>query len=374
MILRHLSISGFRNIERAELDLSDGVTLFFGKNAQGKTNLLEAVHYLATGRSFRTRIDRECLAWGSDTDAVARVEGRIERSETNHDLAVSLTDRAKFAWCDGKSLPRLGDLLGRIVVVLFTPGDIEIAAGSPAARRRFLDMALSQISSAYLQALQGYSQALRERNAALRSPGSWFSSAAKDALDPWAALLVQHGVEVVLRRREALEELAVVLGELYGEIAPGDAALSLEYRCGAGVGPGDDREAALAGFESKLAEAAERERLRAQTLVGPHRDDFGLKIGGREVRDFGSQGQQRSVALALRLAELRWIADITGETPLLLVDDLGAELDRDRRGRLLALFRAGAQTLATTAGDPDEIGRMLGADRAIEVSGGKCQG
>jgi len=371
MILCHLTIERFRNLARGELELSPGVTLFWGRNAQGKTNLLEAVHYVATGRSFRTRLDRECLPWDAPAPAVARIEGRLERGGVSHQLAVSLTDRAKFAWVDGKALTRLGDLLGKLMVVLFTPDDIGIAAGSPALRRRFLDMALSQVSSAYLGHLQGYVEALRQRNAAFRTGDSSLGAApSEEALDPWAGPLVTHGVETSLARRKAVGELALLSCTFYKEIAPGDGLLNVEYRSGSAIVPDDDREQATEHFRRRLNDAAAIERARRQTLVGPHRDDLLLTVGGREVRDYGSQGQQRSVVLALRLAEGKWMAQQTGETPLLLVDDLGAELDQDRRGRLLPLFGAGVQTLATTVGDPRLLGSLIGANRAIEVQGG----
>jgi DNA replication and repair protein RecF len=393
MILRHLTIRNFRNLADIDLELAPGVTLFFGRNAQGKTNILEAVHYLATGRSFRTRVDREALPWAAEgkqvgnlskpgaeveqvgdlskPGAVARIEGRVERRDTSHTLAVALTERAKFAWVDGKALGRLGDLLGTLMVVLFTPEDIRIASGAPAIRRHYLDVALAQASPAYLAALQGYSEALRQRNAALRDPARWASVRGAGPLgDPWAGLLVEHGVAVTLARREALRAIAGPAADAYSRIAPDDARLVLTYRAGARIGPDDDREAAREKFRKRLAETAETERLRAQTITGPHRDDFELTIGDREVRDYASMGQQRSVALSLRLAELQWMARQAGEPPVLLVDDLGSELDRDRQCRLLTLFGAGVQTLATTAGDPDSLGRMMGADRAIEVDAG----
>jgi len=371
MILRHLTIRSFRNLAEVDLDLAPGVTLFHGANAQGKTNLLEAVHYLATGRSFRTRADRECLPWGAPAGGVARIEGRVEGRVARHEIAISLTERAKFAWLDGKPLARLGDLLGHLLVVLFTPDDIELASGGPALRRRFLDIALSQTSAAYLAALQGYSEALRQRNAALRSPDRWGALAAPEpALDPWAELLLEHGVTLALRRREAAAAIAEQAAALYASIAPDDGPLALRYRSGAGIAATAEAAEAREQFRRRLLETAETERLRGQTIIGPHRDDFGLTIQEREVRDYASQGQRRSVALALRLAELQWMALRTGERPVLLVDDLGSELDRDRRGRLLALFGAGAQTLATTAGDPERLGQMMGADRALEVRAG----
>jgi len=387
MILRGLTIERFRNLTHVELELSDGVTLFWGRNAQGKTNLLEAVHYLATGRSFRTRLDRECLPWDAAAPAaVARVVGRIERASVSHHLAISLTERAKFAWVDGKAVARLGDLLGHLMVVLVTPDDIGVASGAPALRRRFLDMALSQVSAAYLGRLQQYVEALRQRNAALRSGDSamaWHGHPAHEthgqdaraaALDPWADLLVEHGVEVSLARRDAAARLAELARGLHEQIAPGDGPLVVEWRSGAGLDPDDDRDRAREHFRKRLQEAAASERARGQTLVGPHRDTLSLAIGGREVRDYGSQGQQRSVALALRLAEVRWMSRQTGETPVLLVDDLGAELDRDRRARLLALFAAGVQTLATTASDAEILGPMIGAERALEVRQGAVTG
>ena len=383
VILRHLTIERFRNLARVDLDLSEGVTLFWGKNAQGKTNLLEAVHYLATGRSFRTRLDRECLPWSCEPGAVARVEGRSDRANGSHRLAIALTDRAKFAWVDGKPVARLGDLLGNLMIVLFTPDDIGIAAGSPVLRRRYLDIALSQVSSAYLGHLQGYAEALRQRNAALRSGDSSMAWPARSDQgsqqqdvpaplpDPWAGPLIEHGVEVSLMRRQAVAELSALAAALYAEIAPGDGRLSVDYRNGSGLGADDDGEGAREHFRRRLHEVADAERVRRQTLAGSHRDDLILLLGGREVRHYGSQGQQRSVALALRLAEMQWMAGRTSETPVLLVDDLGAELDRDRQMRLLALFSAGAQTLATTAGDPAVLGRMIGANRAMQVHGGE---
>ena len=385
MILRCLIVERFRNLARIDLDLSEGVTLFWGQNAQGKTNLLEAVHYLATGRSFRTRLDRECLPWASEPGVVARIEGQVDRAGVSHRLAISLTDRAKFAWADGKALARLGDLLGKLTVVLFTPDDIGIAGGSPVLRRRYLDMALSQVSAAYLGHLQSYVEALRQRNAALRSGDSslsWHGHPADDfqghdthnaSLDPWAGPLVEHGVEVSLMRREAVAELADFAGDLYAQIAPGDGCLRIVYRSGSGLTVEDDREQAREHFRRRLHESADAERLRRQTLVGPYRDDLLLTIGEREVRHYGSQGQQRSVVLALRLAEVQWMAKRTGERPLLLVDDLGAELDQDRRTRLLSLFGAGTQTLATTAGDADLLARIIRASRAIEVRQGNLK-
>ena len=375
MILRHLQIERFRNLRRMELDVPAGVTLFWGRNAQGKTNLLEAVHYVATGRSFRTRQDRECLPWEAEPPAVARIEARIERGGVSHHLALALTDRAKFSWVDGKALARLGDLLGRLMVVLFTPDDIGIAGGSPALRRRYLDMALAQVSAAYLAHLQGYVESLRQRNAAFRSGDSSLGNAAPGReLDPWAGPLVSHGVEVALARRKAVAELAALAQYYYERIAPGDGPLEMAYRSGAGIADEDDRDRAAEHFRKRLLEAASTERARGQTLIGPHRDDLVLTVAAREVRDYASQGQQRSVVLALRLAEVKWMAQRTGETPLLLVDDLGAELDQDRRTRLLPLFSGGVQTLATTAGDPQLLGPLIGADRAIEVSQGVLVG
>jgi DNA replication and repair protein RecF len=371
VILRQLTIERFRNLARVELDLSGGVTLFWGRNAQGKTNLLEAIHYLATGRSFRTRLDRECIPWGAEPSTVARIEGGVEGRHGRHELAVSLTDRAKYAWLDGKPVARLGDLLGTLRVVLFTPDDIALAGGGPAVRRRFLDVALSQMDPAYLAHLQSYSEAVRQRNAALRHQDSSLATPdGDDAIDPWAGPLVDHGVEISLARRASVRSLAGSLRGLYAEIAPTDGPLGLAYQSGSGIGPDADREQAAASFRARLRAVADAERTRGQTLVGPHRDELELTLDGREVRHFGSQGQQRSVSLALRLGEVRWMRERTGETPLLLVDDLGVELDRDRRARLLALFAAGAQTLATTASEPAPLGRMLGADRAIEVRDG----
>lgn len=375
MILSRLKIHNFRNIARADIELGPGITLFWGANAQGKTTLLEAVYYLATGRSFRTRNDRECLPWNAPAGTVARVEGRVEQADACRHLAVALTDRTKYAWMDGKALARLTDLIGHLTVVLFTPADIAIVTGPPALRRRYLDGALCQVSTLYLLSLQRYTEALRQRNAMLRAKDRWTVETPERAqTDSWADLLVEHGVEVSLRRREALRTLADMAGRLYAEIAPDDGPLELAYRSASAIEVDDDREAASVRFRQRLQEVAETEKERGQTLVGPHRDDFAITIGGRDAREYGSQGQQRSVALALRLAQVHWMAEAMGEKPILLVDDLGSELDRDRRSRLLPLFSAGAQTLATTAERPDLLGRLIGAERVIEVRKGRLIG
>jgi len=368
VFLRRLKIERFRSLADVEIEPSPGVTLFWGANAQGKTNLLEAVHYLATGRSFRTRFDREVLPWGAEAGVVARIAGRVEKGNVSHNLAIAISERAKTALLDGKVLKRLGDLLGRLIVVLVTPEDIGIASGSPALRRRFLDMALSQASRPYLHFLQSYVEALRQRNAALRGgDSSLHGTEGESSLDPWADVLVEKGVELSLARREAVRSMAHRAAEAYKRIAPGDPPLAIEYRSGAGIGADDDREAARQNFRRRLAETAQSEIARGRTLAGPHLDDIVLAVGGRDIRTYGSQGQKRSAALALRLAEIRWLEEQTGSKPVLLVDELGSELDRERRHQLLGLFRSGVQTLATTARDPESVGEMIGADRVVRV-------
>ncbi|MBM3334871.1 DNA replication and repair protein RecF, partial [Candidatus Sumerlaeota bacterium] len=247
-----------------------------------------------------------------------------------------------------------------------------IAGGAPALRRRFVDIALSQVSPLYLGHLQSYSEALRQRNAAFRT-------ADISLLEAWNEPLVSHGVEVALTRSKAVTELADLARDIHAAIAPDDPPLEMNYRSALAIEPDDSRERASERFRRALAQSAQDERARQLTLVGPHRDEIVLKMSGREVRSYGSQGQQRTVALALRLAEMRWMARQSGETPVLLVDDLGAELDSDRRHRLLALFGSTAlaelsaadQTLATTASDRETVARMIGATRTIEVREGR---
>lgn len=347
MHLSHLSLRHFRNIERADLDLPGGTILFYGDNAQGKTNLLEAIYFLATGRSFRTRNERECLAWGADDDSPTVLRGTAERTGVQRDIKVVLYQGAKRLFLDGAALPRLAELFGELNAVLFTPGDLQIVQGSPAVRRRFMDMEISQFSRAYLDALQRYFQALRQRNALLRSDRPADPMNADFA--PFEALMAEAAIEIQAMRRSVLEELGARAAEIYAAFGGGEA-LRLAYRHFGRLLDEEDEAAAspAEAYRLRLAEDRAEDRRMGGTRMGPHRDDFVLTLDGRSAQEYGSQGQQRSCALALRIAEVALMEERTGHRPILLLDDLASELDESRRVRLLEMLRGRGQVILTT--------------------------
>ncbi|OPZ19692.1 MAG: DNA replication and repair protein RecF [candidate division BRC1 bacterium ADurb.BinA364] len=368
MRLLELHIRQFRNLERISIEPPEGPVLFWGDNAQGKTNLLEAIYYLSAGRSFRTRNERECLAWDAPPDDPAVVRGTLEREGVPRELRVVLSQGEKRLFALGKPLARLAELYGQLNAVLFTPGDLELAQGGPAARRRFLDSELSQVSRPYLCALQRYAQALRQRNALLRS-GRPLSDMAPD-MAAYEALMAESGAEILAARRLALAELGERAAQAYARFGAGES-LELRYKPFArGDSPAEQGMSDAEWFRGRLeASQAEDARL-GQTRIGPHRDDFSILLDGKSAHDFASQGQQRSCALALRLAEAEWMADRTGERPILLLDDLASELDAGRRERLIEALRDAGQVFMTTT-RPGDFGAGFGFAASWRVRRGE---
>lgn len=351
MIVQELQILNFRNLRFVRAEFEAGLNVIYGANAQGKTNVLEALYLLVTGRSFRTTDEREMIPWVRDNYEATLIRARVEKRTGEERFLVSFNQAEKRIFVNGEPIHRLGELIGRINAVLFTPSDLQLVRGSPGGRRRFLDIELSQISRHYLHHLQRYDLALRQRNALLkqhqRRPGL------KEELSSWDPQLVEHGGELTAARSRALLELSARSAEAYGRIAGAQERLELVYRSSPSMpdrkeSPLITREEARERLEAALRGAMEEDIRRGATSVGPHRDDFDFMLDGRDARSFGSQGQQRSCVLALRLAELRFMEEATGEPPLLMLDDLMSELDEARTRALLESLDPRVQTFITT--------------------------
>ena len=387
MLLTEVEVRRFRNILRARLAPAAGVNVLWGDNAQGKTNILEAVFYLVTGRSFRTRLDRECLPWAelrqrwlqeaseappsdgvTDPD-VAVARGRLRRQSGDHELTVVIEPSRKRVLADGKPIDKLGMLWGRLNAVLFTPADLSIVQQGPSLRRQFLDTTLSQISPAYLRRLQDYSHALRQRNALLRSHRPASDLAAH--FDIWEAGLVENGLALCQERMAYLERLVRLAGAHYARIAE-QAGETLACRYAGPIGRLDqmDADEAAGRFRERLAQSRLDDAARGATACGPHRDDCVFSIDGRDLRDYGSQGQQRSVILALRLAEVDVMEQRSGEAPILLLDDIVGELDPRRTTAFLGLLgERNVQTILTTT-CVAEVERHIRVERQWRMENG----
>lgn len=361
MFLERLLLRNFRNYSLLDLPLEPGVTVLYGPNAHGKTNLLEAIYLLATAESPRTHEIRDLIRMGTE---YAVVKGKIVEGEVEEVLEIRLLPGRKSARVGGEPLPRISDFVGRAVVVLFTADDLQIVKGPPEARRDFLDLWLSQGSVAYRHALSAYRRALQGRNHLLRlvAEGKY----PENVLDHWEGLVASHGATVLKLRLKAVEELAKHAEEGYRLMGGGE--LVLRYKSTAPIS-GD----LASSFLSALREGRKEDLEKGATQVGPHRDDIEIFVDGKECRHFCSQGEQRTVALALRYAEFRWLQERRGTSPILLLDDVMSELDRGRREKAAELALQAEQTLITCT-EPESVpASLLERARLMRVEGGKVR-
>jgi DNA replication and repair protein RecF len=326
--LQSIAVRDFRNLARADLELPAEGLVVIGENGQGKTNLLEAIYYLELFRSVRGARDQDLVRFGAPGFHIAAT---IE-TDTPHEISVGFerATRRKRVRVDGGDPERLSDAIGSLPAVMFAPGDVELVAGAPSARRRYLDILLALSSRRYLTALQRYRVALGHRNAALRDAAR--SGRQDDRIVVWESPLAEHGAVLWKARLDWTERSAERFSSLCAAIGE-SAPVSMRYA--SAVQPGDDLVAALA---IALAERRTSDVRRSLTHAGPHRDDLILTIGGRELRTFGSAGQHRTAAIALRMVEAETLSDRRGGRPLMLLDDPFAELDLRRAGRIVELL------------------------------------
>jgi DNA replication and repair protein RecF len=358
MRLTHLSLHNFRNYVRLDLDPPPGVTVLLGDNAQGKTNLLEAIYYLATSRSPHAGAERELVNWLAverEPLPYARLVGRVVREGSELTVEITLTQQANNGTRYRKQIrlngvPRRAmDLLGQLNVVLFLPEDIALVYGSPSRRRRYLNATLCQIDAPYCRALARYSQIVTQRNALLRNLRERGGDPAE--LDFWDQQLVEYGARLVARRGEALLVLDELAHAIHSELTEGAERLHLRYVPSVdldGQGEGAKIETM---FEAQLRTLRPREIAAGVTLVGPHRDEVRFLINDVDAGVYGSRGQQRTAALALKLAEVDLMRRETGEHPVLLLDDVLSELDAHRRRFLLHFLSGGPQQAIITTSD-----------------------
>ena len=360
MYLTHLTLRNFRNYEALDLDLAPGLVVLAGGNAQGKSNLLEAIYLLALTKSHRAENDRETVRIQSLEEApYTRVAGTARLRDGSDlrvqvDMGISQPGVAPDLGPGGGTLRKrlrvnrapkpAAEVVGMLSAVLFSAEDIGLVYGAPAGRRRFLDVLLSQMSRDYLRTLQGYQKVLAQRNHLLRRIAD--GHAHPDELPFWDDELCARGGRVVQERDWAVKALAPLAAEIHADVASLEPSLSVVY--GTRVEPGESAAETSQRLRDRLEQGRRRELLLKQTLVGPHRDDLRLLLDGREADLYGSRGQSRTVALALRLAEARLLATRRGEEPLLLLDDALAELDAARKERVLEMACASEQALLTT--------------------------
>ncbi|MHB9130909.1 MAG: DNA replication/repair protein RecF [Armatimonadota bacterium] len=379
MELRRLQLEHFRNYPSLDLTLGPGMHVLAGANAQGKTNLLEAVYAIATGHSPRTNQEVELIEWDAE---VARAVGDFHSTQRG-EFTVELSLGHKAPLADGRrsssiqkrikvngAARQLVDLAGLVPVVLFLVDDLEIIRGEPARRRAFLDADLSAMSRTYAWALRQYTRVLEHRNRLLKDIRDGAASVAD--LMPWDVQLASFGGRLLEVRTRFVGELNEVSGGVYQGLTASAQRMSIAYRCEWAEldRVPNNREELTALLSAALVVAEADEIRRGTSLVGPHRDDLQFLVDGRDIRQFGSQGEQRTAALALRVSEFSLLHELFSEPPVLLLDDILSELDRTRRGALLEHLAPIAQVIVTTT-DVDAMGLPPHADAHIyQVSHG----
>ncbi|MDB5104029.1 MAG: replication and repair protein RecF [Fibrobacteres bacterium] len=361
MHIESVALTHFRNYRSEEIGFSPGLNLLSGPNGHGKTNLLEALHYTCLAHSQRTRKDKELIEW-NEASFVLRIRGRIGDQE--HAQSVEYTETgAKRVKVDGRESKRLSDLIGHFSVVSFSPEDLDLIRSGPQIRRRFLDILLCQFSLDYLDTLRRYNQALKQRNSLLKQMGDFDA----EVLAAYDSALIEAGSRITLMRRRALDELGPLASAGYHDISDGGEALTLGLSgC---VSEAGEEEAMREDFRRKLASLRGAEREAGLTLAGPHREDLGFFLAGKAVRDFGSQGQKRSVALSVKLASAKLLEAKNERPPILLLDDVFAELDEQRRRRIAGMIRGKGQVFIANPGAAD---LPFEADKVISLQRGRA--
>jgi DNA replication and repair protein RecF len=362
VLVRRLTLDNFRNYRRLELDPPAGLLLFLGENAQGKTNLLEAVHLLSTVRSPRTTSDGDLINWNAESPAVARIVAEAERlaGPVRVEMAVrGFVSTEPIASRAGKRLRvngaprRAAQVVGQISSVFFTPQDLDLIGGPPALRRRYLDIALSQVDSRYLSSLQEYARVMLQRNALLRRLRDGL--ARPDELSFWEARMAETGAHIARARAESTRSLATLAAEAHVALSGEREELRLVYEPRLGRDwtaadlLGKDEGELAAAFLETLSRSRPQDVAAGASLWGPHRDDLLFLLDGRPAAAFASRAQRRTAALALRLAEARFLHASTGDRPVLLLDDVLSEMDETRRRGVLDALAGFDQVWITSA-------------------------
>ncbi|CAH1857199.1 DNA replication/repair protein RecF [Convivina intestini] len=370
MELKELQLSHFRNYDQVKLDFQSGVNIFLGQNAQGKTNLLESIYVLALARSHRSNNDQDLIEWGQSK---AKISGRVQNRLGTTPISLQFSRKGKQARVNHLDQSRLSSYIGQLNVILFAPEDLELVKGAPSVRRRFIDMEFGQMNISYLSQISQYRKVLKERNAYLKQLQAKKSNDMV-FLDVLTEQLIQFGTQVIRARQHFIQKLGEVAHPIHAEISNQSEQLSLVYQSNVPLEKAIEDVAVIeASFTQALQRQAKREVIQGTTLVGPHRDDFKILINQNDVSLYGSQGQQRTAALALKLAEIDLMQSETGEYPVLLLDDVLSELDASRQTHLLMAIQNKVQTFITTPSLSEITRQLIDQPKVFEIKAGQVQ-
>lgn len=355
MIIKSLEIADLRNYETLTISFDKGTNILCGDNAQGKTNILEAIYLSATTKSHKGSKDKEIVNFYKEEGHI-RTYLEKDGIETRIDMHLR-KNKSKGIAIDGQKIKKAADLLGLLNVVLFSPEDLSIIKNGPAERRRFADMELCQLDHFYLYNLNHYNKIVNQRNKLLKD--MYFNPGLRETLNIWDSQLLSFGSKVIERRTLFASQLCEIISGLHKKLSGGKEELIIQY----------EPDVSIEEFESKLKINQERDVKLKQTSIGPHRDDFSFIVNGIDIRKYGSQGQQRTTALSLKLSEIELVKKMTKDTPVLLLDDVLSELDSNRQNYLLNSI-GNIQTIITCTGLDEFINNRFEINKIFKVTNG----
>jgi DNA replication and repair protein RecF len=345
LYLEEIQLTNYRNYRKESIFFENNVNVFIGENAQGKTNVMEAIYVLAMANSHRTPRDKELIRWDKE---YAKIEGKIKKRNGLLSLALIISQKGKKAKLNQLEQRRLTDYIGSLNIVMFAPEDLNLVKGSPQVRRRFIDMEISQVTPLYIYHLRQYQKLLTQRNHILRDLQRNKTSEKKLILEILTEQMIEVAVQIIKKRYQFIHLLQKWAEPIHKGISRGLEQLMIEYKSSVNVSDSLDLTKMIEDYSNKFEKLKEKEIERGSTLAGPHRDDLVFYVNERDVQTYGSQGQQRTTALSLKLAEIELIHSEVGEYPLLLLDDVLSELDDYRQSHLLNTIQGKVQTFVTT--------------------------
>lgn len=344
MYVESIELENYRNYRDVKVEFGRNTNILYGNNAQGKTNILESIYMAATTKSHRGSKDRDIIRIGEDESHIRLF---VNKQDISHRIDMHLRkSKNKGVAIDGIPIRRAIELYGLLNVIFFSPEDLTIIKNGPAERRRFMDLELCQISRLYYQNLSSYNKILNQRNNLLKQ--IYYNKNLMDTLDVWNTQLVDSGVRIIKERRNFIEMMNEIIGDIHSRLTSGREKLEIIYECNV------DEDS----FEKALQEKLDTDLRYSSTQSGPHRDDISFLINGIDARKYGSQGQQRTVALSLKMAEIKLVKKIINDNPILLLDDVMSELDTSRRDALIEEIKD-IQTIITCTGYDDFIKQQI---------------
>ena len=360
MIIKSLELVDYRNYKDLNIEFDSGTNILYGDNAQGKTNILEAIYLSATTKSHKGSKDSEIINFDKD-EAHIRVIIEKEDNEKRIDMHLR-SSKSKGIAIDGQKIKKAADLLGLVNVVFFSPEDLNIIKNGPGERRRFADMELCQLDSFYLYNLNNYNKIIGQRNKLLKD--IYFHPDLRETLNIWDSQLVSYGSKIIERRKAFADQISEIIKEYHSKLSGGREDIVIKY----------EPNVSIEDYASKMNDAQNRDVSAKMTTTGPHRDDFSFIVNGIDIRKFGSQGQQRTAALSLKLSEIELVKKITKDTPVLLLDDVLSELDSNRQNYLLDSI-GDVQTIITCTGLDEFVNDNFKIDKTFKVTEGEvvCQ-